>query len=57
MKSYRKKEREREREKGLKLSNKLENPDEMHTFQLNNLVFQKLKSTSLWKLFSKLIPG
>lgn len=55
MKSYRKKERERE--KGLKLSNKLENPDEMHTFQLNNLVFQKLKSTSLWKLFSKLIPG
>lgn len=55
MKSYRKKERERE--KGLKLSNKLENRDEMYTFQLNNLVFQKLKSTSLWKLFSKLIPG
>lgn len=53
MKSYRKKERE----KGVKLSNKLENSDEMYKFQLNNLVFQKLKSILFWKLFSKVIPG
>lgn len=41
MKSYRKK---RKREKGVKLSYKLENPDETHTFQLNILAFRKLKS-------------
>lgn len=53
MKSYRKKERE----KGVKLSYKLVNPDETYTFQLNILVFRKLKSISFWKTFSKVISA
>lgn len=43
MKCYRKKEK-REREKGVKLSYKLQNPDETYTFQFNILIFKILES-------------